>query len=128
MLDRYGQDPEAAVERTRKLKRWSTTALSTLVFPGLGQLVQQRWVAGAVFGLLSVAFVVWFFVAALAVIVPFYQLAADGDAVMPTQAETMRRIMQILIPLVLGGITHVWNIVDVVRANHRLGGREDGAK
>ena len=117
----------AAEQLTRKLKRWSTTALSTLVFPGLGQLVQRRWLAGAVFGLLSIAFVVWFFAAILAVLIPYYQLAFDPDGAMPAQKDTIRWVVQMVAAFVLGGIVYIWNIVDVVKANHRLG-REDGAK
>ena len=90
--------------------------LSAFVYPGLGQLVQRRWLAGFLF---LVTFTICFVMLAINVIVPLFKtlnavmaFANDGSN------EKFGGIspLGILVPFVLSIVIYIANVVDVSRA------------
>lgn len=91
--------------------------LSALVYPGAGQLVQRRWVAGGGFVVAFSVPLVWFVVKVFAVLKAYYEFAfnfrgATGEA--PGAAA-------IILPFALSVAVYIACLVDVAVAAYRLG-------
>lgn len=98
--------------------RWQgmgPVVLSAVVFPGVGQFVQRRWVAGAVWVIVFGAAFVWLLARCFAVLKAYYDLAfdfnhADGGA--PSAAA-------IVAPFLVSMVVYVANLVDTAMAGRR---------
>lgn len=84
--------------------------LSALVYPGLGQLVQGRRLAGAIYGASFTVAAGWFAVNAARILVVYYRFATDlGGTEDPVVSYA-----QILIPFGIASILYLINLVDIV--------------
>lgn len=82
--------------------------LSALVWPGLGQCVQRRWLAGVLFGVLFLASLAWVFSTALQTLVAGYRWALEpGDADAPRL-----RVWRLVAGLFLCLVFHVVSVAD----------------
>lgn len=91
--------------------------LSAFVYPGVGQLVQKRWLAAAVFGFSFSVMLVVFAISAFHIIAAFYRLAFDPDSVDPARLPKIEMLVSGLISLTL----YVLNVFDTFLAHRRIG-------
>jgi hypothetical protein len=90
--------------------------LSAFGFPGLGQIVQKRWIPGLLF---SAVFLVGFFwVMALAIqnIIELYSMAFSDDWAEPTPVPLTAFVR----PLILAGIVYFTSLFDVFLAQQKM--------
>lgn len=90
--------------------------LSAFGFPGLGQFIQKRWVAGILF---SAPFLVGFFwVMALAIlnIVALYSMVLDESM---TEPEAIP-LSAFIPPLIIIGIIYILSLFDAFSAQQRI--------
>ena len=101
------QPPESGTPRRRGM---GPVLLSALVYPGLGQIVQGRWLAGAIYGVAFTAASAWFAANAARILIVYYRFAADMGA---TQ-EPVVSYAQILIPFGIASLLYLINLVDII--------------
>ncbi len=92
--------------------------LSAFGFPGLGQFVQKRWIAGLIF---SSGFLVGFFwVMAIAVhnIIELYSMAFTDHMPEPIPVSAFTR------PLLIVAVVYLISLFDVFRAQQRILSRQ----
>ncbi|WP_372798000.1 hypothetical protein [Pontiella sp.] len=92
--------------------------LSAFGFPGLGQFVQKRWIAGLIF---SSGFLVGFFwVMAIAVhnIIELYAMAFTDRMPEPIPVSAFTR------PLLIVAVVYLISLFDVFRAQQRILSRQ----
>jgi hypothetical protein len=90
--------------------------LSALVCPGIGQLVQKRWTAGAFYSIGFISSFIWFMVRAAHIIIYYYKLGFEFDT---TETEVISATT-LITPFVLAMTLYLINIIDVIIANQRL--------
>lgn len=98
--------------------------LSAFGFPGLGQFVQKRWIAGVLF---SAAFLVGFFwVMGLALqnIIELYSLAFD-DSMREPEPVPLAAFVK---PLLLVACVYLISLFDVFRAQQRINTKQHEAE
>lgn len=91
------------------------TLLLSFIFPGAGQLLQQRWVVGTLFlvGFLGGFF--WLMALALGNIVDYYRLGFEFETYEPTPTDPAA----LLPPLIVAIVVYLANLIDVFAAQHR---------
>jgi len=104
---------------TAPVRRYFPVALSALVYPGVGQLAQGRWVAGAFYLVSFTALFIWFAVNAYQTLVMYYSFMSPDSLVEPTPVPMTR----ILIPFSLDFLIYLVNLLDVFVACHRRAAR-----
>ena len=102
-----------------KLTERHAMLLSALVMPGLGQFMQQRWLAGLFF---SVAFLICFVALAMETLVPlFANIKASIDMAEGANVPLRElRIATILIWLALALLIYFGSLLDAWLAEQRL--------
>jgi hypothetical protein len=90
--------------------------LSALVYPGAGQLMQRRWVAGIGFVVAFTVPLIWFVAKVCAVLKAYYEFAfnfsgATGQAPCPSA---------IVLPFVFCLVIYVGCLLDIAMAAYRL--------
>ena len=99
-----------------KLKNRVPVLLSTLVCPGLGQLVQKQRVAGALICVSFIASFIWFIICAGRIIISYYQLGLQFET-----AEVEIVSATTLLPAFgLSVLTYSINVFDVSRAQQLI--------
>jgi hypothetical protein len=88
--------------------------LSAVVYPGAGQFIQRRWVAGSVYSLTFSAALIWFVTRTLQVLSAYYEFAFNF-ATATGKAPSSRAI---IVSFVVCLILYVANVVDAA-----VGGR-----
>lgn len=99
----------------RTSSAFSPMVLSALVYPGAGQLMQRRWMAGLLVAGLFTVPAVWFFVEVFGVLKAYYDFAfnfsgATGKA--PAAGS-------IILPFILSTLIYVGGLVDTAVAMNR---------
>lgn len=97
----------------------SPLLLSSLVYPGSGQLVQRRWWAAAVFIPAFTAGFVWFMARVLAVLQAYYDLAFNFETA-TGQAPSVSALMT---PFVVTLLIYLGNLVDTALGNRHSSNR-----
>jgi hypothetical protein len=92
--------------------------LSGFLFPGMGQLLQRRWLAGLVFGCAFSVFFLLLLVHCFQVIVAFYRLGLDKGTVNDT--PSISHIVSLLVACLA---VYVTNVGDVYLAYRRAARR-----
>ncbi|MEI8139465.1 MAG: hypothetical protein WCI03_06310 [bacterium] len=93
----------------------SPMALSALVYPGAGQLMQRRWGAGIFFIMTSSAAVIWLVIEVFIVLKAYYGMAfAPMNA--PAEAPALASL---IVPFVIWLALYVAGIVDTAIATYR---------
>ena len=97
----------------------SPMLLSAVVYPGAGQLMQRRWVAGVCMAAVFSVFFGWMVVEVYAVLKAYYAFMTDfkgatGEA--PGAAS-------IILPFILSTAVYVAGLVDTSIAEYRIGTR-----
>ena len=93
----------------------SPMALSALVYPGAGQLMQRRWAAGIFFIVTSSVAVMWLVWVVFSVLKAYYGLAfASINA--PAEAPSLASL---IIPFVVWLVIYVAGIIDTAMASYR---------
>ncbi|TFH14647.1 MAG: hypothetical protein E4H02_09505 [Lentisphaerales bacterium] len=93
--------------------------LSSLVFPGLGQMFQRRWYSGIFFGVVFFASLVALVIPVVETIIAFYGMA-NIDATFDAAPDAAKRLAgQIGIRFAWAIAIYVINIVDVGVADMR---------
>lgn len=93
----------------------SPMALSALVYPGAGQLIQRRWAAGIFFIVTSSVAVAWLVWSVFSVLKAYYGLAfAPINA--PAEAPSLASL---IIPFVVWLVIYVAGIIDTAMASYR---------
>ena len=90
-------------------------ALSALVYPGAGQLMQRRWGAGIFFFVTSSMAVVWLVWVVFLVLKAYYGLAF---APINAPAETPS-LASLIIPFVVWLVIYLAGIIDTAMASYR---------
>ena len=93
----------------------SAVLLSALVCPGMGQLLQKRWLAGIAFGTSFIACLAVFMVYALKIIFAFYSLAFQFQE----YEEKPIPLLRCLIALAAALLVYVAGVIDTYRAHAR---------
>ena len=110
------------VDRTKTGSKWTTLGpvfLSAVVFPGVGQLVQRRWVAGAGYVVgFGVAFS-WLMIRCLGILKIYYSLAFDFNGA-SAEAPSLGRIGW---PFLISVVVYIASLVDAAAGNRPPGPR-----
>jgi hypothetical protein len=96
--------------------------LSALVYPGAGQFMQRRWVAGAGFAAAFTVPLVWFVVKVFAVLKAYYEFAFNFSGA-TGQAPCASAI---ILPFGISVAVYVACLVDVAIAAYRLSNPGNG--
>lgn len=89
--------------------------LSTLVYPGAGQLVQKRWTAAAVFGIAATLSLVFFLAYATVIVREYYRFAFEFNAHEIPPLPVKRMLLAFLATLLI----YIAGIGDTVKANRK---------
>ena len=111
-----GSKPPPLKQKPARNAPFTPMLLSALVYPGTGQLMQRRWVAGTGFAFVFTIGFVWFIVRIVGVLKAYYAFAFDfkgasGQA--PGAGE-------ILLPLALSTMIYVAGLIDTALASYRI--------
>ncbi len=107
--------PIVPPETRRRPLPFSPMVLSALVYPGAGQFMQRRWVAGSLVAGLFTVPAVWFFIEVFGVLKAYYAFAFDfGGAT--GQAPCAGSIV---VPFVISTLIYVAGLVDTAVASYR---------
>lgn len=93
--------------------------LSAFVYPGAGQFIQRRWIAGTLYAVFFTVFFVLFMVNVARPMMANVDAAlafAMGDGSKPMTAPSL---VAIIVPFVLSMLAYVANIIDASRAQRR---------
>lgn len=90
--------------------------LSALVYPGVGQAVQGRWLAALAYGFCFTAALVWFLWLAGLIIVAVYQFALNFN----TQPAPSVHWRPMAAAFVSSMLLYVANVFDAWRASRRI--------
>lgn len=93
----------------------SPMVLSALVYPGAGQLMQRRWLAGVFYMVVSTVVMVWLVIAVFAVLKVYYGMAFEPMNV-PVEAPG---IAPLIIPFVVWVAIYVAGLIDTAIASYR---------
>lgn len=98
-------------------RRWgvSPLMLSALVYPGVGQLVQRRWLAGAAAIVAFTASFAWFLVRAAQAAMAYYRFAFDFNEATGSPV----RPRDIIVPFVVALAVYVAAVIDAAVADAR---------
>ena len=108
-------EPARVPPPVKRRPAFSPMVLSALVYPGAGQFMQRRWVAGAVVSTLFTLPSVWFFVEVFGVLKAYYEFAFNfGGAT--GQAPS---VGSIVMPFSLSALVYVAGLVDTAIASYR---------
>ena len=89
--------------------------VSAFVCPGAGQLLQKRWIAGALFMTGFLSGFIWVMFTALRVLAAYYSMALDMDAELPENTG----IGSFIAPLLLAVTFYLLNLFDMAAQNGR---------
>lgn len=89
--------------------------LSAVVFPGVGQWMQRRWVAGSAYAVVFGVAFGWLIVRCLKVLKAYYDLAFDFNHATGEAPS----LVAIVIPFVLSMAIYLVNLVDTAIAGRR---------
>lgn len=111
-----------AMEQPAKSDR-TAVMLSAFVYPGAGQFVQKRWIAG---GLFAICFTLFFLFLAVSVITPLF--AYLNHTLDFAAASGMGRdieppgisFVKVALYFLAGMVVYFANLADVIRANRRI--------
>ena len=93
-------------------RRLAVPLLFSAIFPGLGQLVQKRWLAAAGYGLTALAEFCWFSAKMKPVLDAYLQIVSDPEhAQAPAGLEPAGMLFPALVTLAI----YIASIGDVVR-------------
>ncbi len=90
--------------------------LSALVYPGTGQLMQRRWVAGIGFAFVFTIGFVWFVVEIAGVLKAYYAFAVDFKGA----TGKAPGVGALLLPLALCTVIYMAGLVDTAVASYRM--------
>ena len=93
------------------------TFLSTLVCPVIGQLMQRRWAAGALFCVGFLATFVWFMVLAARIIISYYKLGMNFESTAEIEVISATTLLPAFGYAML---IYLINVFDVVIAQNRI--------
>lgn len=88
--------------------------LSALVYPGAGQLMQRRWMAGAGFALVFTLPIAWFIVEVVRVLGAYYAFMIDFKGATGEAPGGMA----ILVPFLLSLAIYLAGLVDTALADY----------
>ena len=100
----------------------SPVLVTALAYPGAGQLMQRRWVAGGVAIAAFTAAAGWFFVRTGRVLTDYYRLAFDFAGAPESQA----RPRDIVVPFVVALLVYLACLADATVADIRLRRKASG--
>jgi hypothetical protein len=89
--------------------------ISALIYPGAGQFVQRRWVAGVIFLVAFSVALAWFVGRTLQVLAAYYDFAFNFN----TASGQAPNSMGIAIPFGISLAVYLANIVDAALAKHK---------
>jgi len=89
--------------------------LSAMVFPGIGQFVQKRWVAGLLFFLLFLAAFSVFCTVAFGLIADYYRMGFEFETCEPEPVHLERLLASFGIAMLI----YVANVIDAAIAHFR---------
>jgi hypothetical protein len=92
--------------------------LSSFVYPGVGQFVQRRWLAGLFFGAAFTTLFVLLMVACARIIIAYYRLGLNGE--MP---DGMPSVLPVLGCFGASLVVYLANVGDTYLAHKRAGRR-----
>jgi uncharacterized membrane protein YkvI len=95
--------------------------LSALVFPGLGQFMQKRWVAGAVYASLFLVAFLTFCILILALLINYYRLGFEFDTYEPQKVHWLALLLSFLLAFLI----YLANVVDTAVAQFRAGKKRE---
>lgn len=123
LVDVPAEERRQAASGELRMLGMGPVLLSAVVFPGVGQCVQRRWLAA---GFHAIAFGVafgWLLARVFAILKMYYSLAFDfqNAVVEPPSLKLM------LVPLLASLVLYVANLVDVAIAGRRCAVRRGAA-
>jgi hypothetical protein len=80
------------------------------VYPGVGQLVQGRRLAGTIYAVLFTGAALWFAVNAAGVLIAYYRFATDFGGT----EDPVVSYARILVPFGAASLLYLINLVDVI--------------
>jgi TM2 domain-containing membrane protein YozV len=89
--------------------------LSALVFPGMGQFVQKRWIAGTLFFLFFLAAFILFCAQAVHLIITYYRMGFEFETFEPGEIH----LRQMLTTFAIAMLIYIINIFDTAIAQIR---------
>ena len=95
--------------------------LSALVFPGLGQFMQKRWVAGTLYASAFLLAFLTFCIMILALLINYYRLGFEFDTYEPKKVHWVG----LLLSFFLAFLIYLANVVDAAVAQFRAGKKEE---
>ena len=98
-----------------KPEKLSPMLLSALVYPGAGQLMQRRWMAGSLFVVISSGVLGWFLFKVIVILKAYYGLAFNPSSV-PAEAP---HAGSMLMPLLLWIAVYLSGLVDTAAGTYR---------
>ncbi len=93
--------------------------LSAMVFPGVGQFVQKRWVAGILFSTLFLAAFSVFCVVAFGLIASYYRMGFEFETYEPEPVHLGR----LLASFAAAMLVYAANVIDTAIVHFRRGRR-----
>ena len=109
------QPPPLKANGDRKTP-FSPMLLSALVYPGTGQLMQRRWVAGIGFVFVFTIGFVWFVLEIVGVLKAYYAFAVDFKGA----TGKAPGVGAILLPLALSTMIYIAGLIDTAVASYRM--------
>jgi hypothetical protein len=103
-----------------KVKSRAPIVLSAVVCPGIGQLMQRRWLAGAAYLILFFTSFISVMVTAGQIIISYYRLGFEFDTYNPEPVRLSNLIVAFSIALLI----YLVNILDVFIAQQRLASKQ----
>jgi len=90
--------------------------LSSMVFPGIGQFVQKRWVAGLLFSVLFLVAFAFFCTVAFGLIADYYRMGFEFDTYEPEPVH----LGHLLSTFGVAMLVYTVNVIDTAIAHFRL--------
>jgi hypothetical protein len=87
-----------------------------MVFPGIGQFVQKRWIAGLLFSTLFLGTFIFFCVVAFGLIADYYRMGFEFETYEPHPIH----LKHLLYPFGLAMLIYTLNVIDTAIAHFRL--------
>ena len=89
--------------------------LSALVFPGAGQFIQKRWIAGTLFSLTFLITFILFCIQAGQLIIAYYRMGFEFDTFEPGEIHLSRMLITFAVAMLI----YIINIFDTAIAQVR---------
>ena len=96
-----------------KLAVMGPVLLSAIIYPGLGQMVQRRWIAGSVYAILYTIVFGWLMIRSFGILKIYYELAFDFN----NAAGQVPKLSAIAWPFLFSILVYLASLIDTALGN-----------